>query len=184
VAAIAAKRPGRAVWLVLAYRLPARPGLKASIRRRLAALGAVYLANAVAAVPASPSSERAFRRLRSMIGDAGGSAQVLRAEAIEGGPALVGAFNSARENEYGEIITGCGDFVAGIQDMTAAGHFLYSGLAEKDIELKRLSTRIETIRRRDILGAANADSALYALATCRAVLDDFASRVYQTETGS
>jgi len=48
--------PGRRVsWLILAYRLPARRGLTATIRRRLAATGAVYLANAVAA---TPSAER------------------------------------------------------------------------------------------------------------------------------
>ena len=113
-------RPGRVAWLVLAYRLPANPGLKATIRRRLTAMGAVYPANAVAALPASPAAERAFRRLRNMIGEACGSAQVLRAEAIEGEPDLVAAFNATREQEYGEIIAGCGDVVAGVEAMTAA----------------------------------------------------------------
>ncbi len=81
------RRAGSAAWLVLAYRLPARPGLKATIRRRLAATGAVNLANAVAAVPASPAAERAFRRLRSMIGEVGGSSQVVRETASLAGPA-------------------------------------------------------------------------------------------------
>lgn len=84
-------RPACVSWLILAYRLPARPGLKATIRRRLAATGAVYLANAVAAAPVSPAAERAFRRLRSMIGEAGGSAQVLRAAAMDGGATWSGS---------------------------------------------------------------------------------------------
>ena len=99
-------RPGRVAWLVLAYRLPAGSGLKAVIRRKLTAIGAMYPANAVATLPAFPAAERTFRRLRNMIGQAGGSAQVLRAEAIQGELDLVAAFNAAREQEYREIIAG------------------------------------------------------------------------------
>ena len=157
-------------WLILAYRLPARPGLKATIRRRLAATGAVYLANAVAATPASPAAERAFRRLRNVIGEAGGSAQVLRAAPIEGGASLGRAFNAAREQEYAEIVAACGDLMAAIEDMTA-------DLREMDAALARLSGRHDTIRARDTLGAANAEAALASLTKCRAMLDDLARRV-------
>jgi len=167
----------RVSWLILAYRLPARPGLQATVRRRLAATGAVYPANAVAAAPASPAAERAFRRLRNMIGEAGGSAQVLRAAVIEGGANLVAAFNAAREQEYAEIITGCGDLVAAIEDMTAARRFRDCDLREKDAALTRLSRSHDTIRARDTLGAANAEAALSSLAKCREALDDLARRV-------
>jgi hypothetical protein len=80
-----APRQGPVTWLVMAYRLPANSGLKAVIRRRLTAIGAVYPVKAVAAVPASPAAERALRRLRNTIGEGGGSAEVLCAEAVEGG---------------------------------------------------------------------------------------------------
>jgi len=113
--------PGRVTWLILAYRLPAHSGLKAVIRRKATALGAVYPANAVAALPASPAAERAFRRLRNMIGEGGRSAEVLRAEAVEGEPDLIATFNGARGQEYGEIIAGCGEIIAEIEAMTAAG---------------------------------------------------------------
>ncbi len=176
--------PSPVTWLVLTYRLPANSGLKAVVRRKLTATGAVYPVNAVAALPASPAAERAFRRLRNTIGEGDGSAQVLRAEAVEGEPALVAAYNAAREHEYGEIIARCGDFVARIEAMTAAGHFCYHDLGEKDAELKRLSVRTRTIRAHDALGAANARTALSSLARCRAVLDEFASRVYQTDAAS
>ena len=180
----AAPQPGRVAWLVLAYRLPVGHGLKMTVRRRLTAMGAVYPVNAVAAVPASPAAERTFRRIRRIIGEAGGSAQVLRAEAIEGAPDLVAAFNAAREQEYAEILAGCGEVIAEIEALAAAGQFRYPDLGEKDAELKRLSMRVETIRARDTFGAANAESARSALNRCRAVLDDFAARVYQTDTAS
>jgi hypothetical protein len=180
----ATAQPSLASWLVLVYRLPAKPGLKTAIRRRLTAIGAVYPANAVAAMPSSPAAERAFRRLRSMIDEAGGSAQVLRAEAIEGEPDLIAVFNAAREHEYEEIIVACGDMIAAIRAMKVAGHFRYTDLGEKDAELKRLSIRNETIRARDTLGSASAESALSSLATCRMVLDDFAGNVYKTDVVS
>jgi hypothetical protein len=175
-------RAGRGAWLVLAYRLPASHGLKTTIRRRLTAIGAVFPANAVAALPASPAAERAFRGVRRSIGEAGGSAQVLRAEVIEGAADLIAAFNVAREQEYGEIIAGCAGVIAAIEALAAAGQFRYPDLGEKDAELKRLSIRIETIRARDTFGAANAESALFALNRCRARLDAFAVRVYRTDS--
>jgi hypothetical protein len=117
-----------------------------------------------------------------MIGEIGGSAQVLQAEAIEGEPDLVAAFNAAREKEYSQIIARCADVAAGIEAMTAAGHFRYEDLAEKDAELIRLSVRNETIRTRDALGAANAAAAVSSLARCHTMLDELAMRVYNAES--
>ncbi len=171
-------------WLVLAYRLPANHGLKIAIRRRLTGIGAVFPANAVAAVPASPAAERALRRMRSQITEAGGSAQVLRAEAIEGARDLAAAFNVAREREYAEIIAGCGEIMAVIEALTTAGRFSYQDLGDKDAELKRLSERAEAIRARDAHGATNAESALDALSSTQAVLDDFAAAVYRTDSAA
>jgi Protein ChrB, N-terminal len=122
--------PGPVTSLILVYRLPAHSGLKSVIRRKTTAPGAVYPVNAVAALPASPAAERAFRRLRNMIGEGGGSAEVLRAEAIGGDPDLIATFNAAREREYGEIIARCAEIIAQIEVLTAAGHFRYHDLGE------------------------------------------------------
>jgi hypothetical protein len=178
------ERPGRITWLVLVYRLPPNSGLKSTIRRQLTAKGAIYPSNAVATMPASPAVERAFRRLRHTIAEAGGSAHLLRAEAIDGEPDLVAAFNEAREREYAEIVASCGDFTAGIERMTAADHFRYSDLGEKDAEFKRLTMRNDAIRMRDSLSAAKADSALSSLAKCRVMLDGFAGLVYRADAAS
>ncbi|MDT5002323.1 MAG: hypothetical protein QOK12_4428, partial [Mycobacterium sp.] len=52
-------------WLLLVYRIPSDPTrLRAAVWRRLKSLGAVYLQNSAAALPASDSAERALRRLR------------------------------------------------------------------------------------------------------------------------
>jgi hypothetical protein len=178
----AAPPPGPVTWLILAYRPPASHGLKTTIRRRLTAAGAVFPVHAVAVAPASPAAERAFRRIRRTIGQAGGSAQVLRAEAIEGAPDLVASFNQAREEEYAEIIAGCASLVAELGALTATGRFRYPDLGDKDAELKRLCMRNDMVRARDTLGAANAGPALSCLARCRAAVDAFAARVYRTDS--
>jgi hypothetical protein len=176
--------PDPVTWLILVYRLPAHSGLKAVIRRKATALGAVYPANAVAALPASQAAERAFRRLRNMIGEGGGSAELLRAEAVGGEANLIATFNAVREREYGEIIARCGEIIAQVAVLTAAVHFRYHDLGEMDAELKRLSVCTGTIRARDTLGATNAGATLSSLARCRAAVDDFAARVYQTDSAS
>jgi hypothetical protein len=89
--------PDPVAWLILVYRLPAHSELKAVIRRKATALGTVYPVNAVAALPASQAAERAFRRLRNMIGEGGGLAEVLHAEAIGDKPDLIATFNAVRE---------------------------------------------------------------------------------------
>jgi len=86
----------RISWLVLLYRIPSEPSrLRAAVWRRLKAAGAVYLAGSVAALPASPAAERSLRRLRHDVCDMGGSAQLLRAEALAGQPDVISAFNAA-----------------------------------------------------------------------------------------
>jgi hypothetical protein len=165
----------------LTYRLPGKPAETAAIRRQLAALGAVYPAKAVAAVPASPASERGFRRLRGRIRKAGGVAQVLLAEVIEDGQHLTAVFNAAREQEYGQVISRCAELAARVHALTAAGRFGYAELGEMDAKLRRLSLRWEKIRTRDVLAASNAETAESSLARCYESLDEFAQGVYQAE---
>jgi hypothetical protein len=64
------------------------------IRRRLGAVGAVYLSRACAATPSSGHAERAMRSLRARITSAGGSAVLLRMRAIAGEEELTAAFSA------------------------------------------------------------------------------------------
>jgi hypothetical protein len=65
-------------WLLLVYRIPAEPTrLRATVWRRLKSLGAVYLQNSAAALPAGGNAERALRRLRREILEMNGTAVLL-----------------------------------------------------------------------------------------------------------
>src|SRR5579875_3207551 len=65
-------------WLVLVYRVPSDPTrLRATVWRRLRSLGAVYLQNSVATLPAGSTGERAMRKLRHEIIEMGGTAVLM-----------------------------------------------------------------------------------------------------------
>ena len=172
----------RVPCLILIYRVPGEPTrLRATVWRRLKAAGAVYLANSVAALSASPAAECALRGLRNAIGEMGGSAQLLRAEALTGQADVVAAFNAARDEEYMEIINRCRDFLAKIETDTAAGLFTYAELEENGEDLAKLGAWLEKACARDTFGAAQTAPAVSALAKCREALDGFADRVYGEE---
>jgi hypothetical protein len=55
-------------WLVLIYRVPPEPTrLRSTVWRRIKSLGAIYLQNSAAALPANAVTERALRKLRREI---------------------------------------------------------------------------------------------------------------------
>jgi hypothetical protein len=169
-------------WLVFVYRVPGQSApLRGTIRRRLTSAGVLFLADAVAALPASPGAERLLRRLRSDIRQAGGSAQLLGGEVIDGRPGLVRAFNAARDAEYAGIIAGCHELLGRIGSAAAVGQFSYAALEEHDQTLRRLSGSLDRTRARDVLDAADAGPAADALARCREAVAGFARRVYELE---
>jgi DNA-binding transcriptional regulator PaaX len=169
-------------WLLLAYRIPREPTrLRATVWRRIKALGAVYVQNSVAALPESTANERAVRSLRREIIDLGGTAQVMRCEALAGAGDLVEMYNAARDEEYTEIIDKCRDFLQEIENETAAQHFTYAELEENDEDLNKLKGWFDKVTARDTLGASRRDDAEAALDGCHAALDGFANHVYLAE---
>jgi len=165
---------GAVAWLVLVYRLPPKPpSLRSLVHRKLTAGGAVYLAPACAAAPAGPA-ERVMRRVRATIAAAGGSAVLLRARALGGGPEIAAAFNAARDRDYETGIAGCRDAAAAAETILAAGEFRSGQLPDSDATLKRLDTRYRAAARHDLLGAAKAAHAAAALDRYRSLLDLYA----------
>lgn len=170
-------------WLLLAYRVPSEPSrLRATVWRRLKALGAIYVQNSVAALPEDAAAERALRALRAEIGTMGGTAQLLRADALAGGADLVAAYNTARDEEYAEIVSRCHDFLAEIDKETAARHFTYGELEENDEDLTKLRSWYDKVTTRDRLAASGREAAAKILDDCATSLDAFADAVYAADT--
>jgi hypothetical protein len=173
-------------WLLLVYRVPSEPTrLRATVWRRLKSLGAVYLQNSAAALPASDGAERALRKLRREILDMNGTAVLLSCSALVGGSDVIALFQAARASEYEEILDKCQDFHAGLDKEYAANHFTYGELEENEVELVKLRNWFAQVQARDVFSAPSRTAAAEAIDKCEEALELYAARVYieEDETG-
>ena len=94
------------MWLILIHQLPAKPAYaRVKAWRRLQALGAVTVKNAVYALPASEDSREDFAWLAKEIAEMGGEAIVLEANLVEGlnDHDMQALFDGARDEDYARI---------------------------------------------------------------------------------
>ena len=168
-------------WLLLVYRVPSEPTrLRAAVWRRLKGLGAIYLQNSAAALPASASGERSLRKLRRDIVEMAGSAVLLSCTVLAGDD-VHAKFQRAWDDEYEEIVDRCQDFLAGVEKEYAAEHFTYAELEENEVDLVKLSKWLDTVKARDVFGAPGREEAEKALQRCEKSLEDYAARVFTEE---
>ena len=169
-------------WLLLVYKIPAEPTrLRAGVWRKIRGLGAIYLQNSVAALPASSAAERSLRLLRNEIVEMGGTAYLLESEALSGQAEIGAAFNAARDDEYEEIVDKCEDFLGQVEKEYTANHFTYAELEENDEDLVKLRNWFAKVQARDVLGASGSEAVRAALSRCEQKLDEYAARVYAEE---
>jgi len=169
-------------WLLLIYRVPPEPTrLRSTVWRRIKSLGAIYLQNSVAALPASPANERSLRKLRREIVDMSGTAILLAAAALAGEAEVRGAFETARNEEYAEIIDKCEDFLRQVQKEYDENHFTYAELEENEEDLVKLKNWFAKIVDRDVFLADRRPATERALETCEQSLEAYAARVYAEE---
>lgn len=172
-------------WLLLVYRVPSEPTrLRAAVWRRLKSLGAIYLQNSAAALPATVEAERALRRLRREILDMSGTAVLLSCSVLAGEPEVIAAFQAARNDEYDEVLDKCQDFHEQIRKEYTAEHFTYAELEENEVDLIKLRNWLTKIINRDSFGASGRAVAEEALTGCEHALDEYAARVYAEEAES
>ncbi|MGH6815372.1 MAG: chromate resistance protein ChrB domain-containing protein [Hyphomicrobiaceae bacterium] len=95
-------------WLLLIHQLPAKPAyVRVKVWRRLHALGAIAVKNAVHALPASEQSQEDFEWLLKEIIDSGGEAIICGARLIGGlsDTDVCELFKAARDADYADIAT-------------------------------------------------------------------------------
>ncbi|KKW91654.1 ChrB protein [Sphingobium chungbukense] len=139
--------------MALLHQLPAKPPyLRVKIWRRLQAIGAVPLKNAVHLLPHSAESEAAFRDLLEEINGSGGEAIVIEAKLLAGqsDSDVRLLFDTARDADYDEIAQ-------------AARRLLETGPAS-GADIAKLQKRLEEVGRLDFFGAHGRQEAEAALA--------------------
>jgi hypothetical protein len=176
---------GTGGWLVLIYRVPSEPTrLRSTVWRRIKSLGAIYLQNSAAALPAGPSAERALRKLRREILDMSGTAVLMSCAVLAGEQEVRAQFQAARNDEYEEIVDKCEDFLQQVQKEYAENHFTYAELEENEVDLVKLRNWFTRVRDRDVFGAAGRQATEKALEQCEQSLEAYAARVYAEEAES
>jgi hypothetical protein len=169
-------------WLVLIYRVPPEPTrLRSTVWRRIKSLGAIYLQNSVAALPASPVAERSLRKLRREILDMSGTAVLLSTTVLVGEAEVHNAFQAARNDEYEEIVDKCEDFLGQVQKEYDENHFTYAELEENEVDLVKLRNWLAKIVERDAFGADGRAATEQAIEACEQSLEAYAARVYAEE---
>jgi DNA-binding transcriptional regulator PaaX len=172
-------------WLLLIYRVPSEPTrLRSTVWRRLKSLGAIYLQNSAAALPAGVGAERALRKLRSEIIGMSGTAVLLSCQVLAGQAEILASFQAARDDEYAEIVDKCEDFLGQLKKEYVTEHFTYAELEENEVDLIKLRNWLARVRDRDAFGATGRQAAEAALATCEQELESYAARVYAEEAES
>jgi len=97
------RTPESVNWLLLLHQLPAKPAYaRVKLWRRLQALGAVAVKNAVYALPSSAQAQEDFEWVLKEIAEAGGEGLIVEARLIDGlsDVAVRKLFNDAREADY------------------------------------------------------------------------------------
>jgi len=169
-------------WLLLIYRVPPEPTrLRSSVWRRIKSLGAIYLQNSVAALPASTANERALRKLRREITDMSGTAMLISASVLAGEAEVLTMFQAARNDEYEEIVDKCQDFLRQVQKEYDENHFTYAELEENEVDLIKLRNWFAKIIERDVFGASGRAACEQFLDQCEQSLEAYAARVYAEE---
>jgi hypothetical protein len=169
-------------WLLLIYRVPPEPTrLRAAVWRRIKSLGAIYLQNSVAALPASTANERALRKLRHEITDMNGTAMLMSCSVLGGESDVRAAFQAARNDEYEEIVDKCEDFLRQVQKEYGEEHFTYAELEENEVDLVKLKNWLARIVERDVFGASGRAACDQLLDQCEQSLEAYAARVFAEE---
>lgn len=140
-------------WLALLHQLPAKPPyLRVKIWRRLQAIGAVPLKNAVHVLPHSAEGAAAFRDLMAEITTNGGEAILIEAHLLAGQSDgdVRALFDTARNADYDEIAL-------------ATRRLQETGPVSRP-DIARLQKRLEDIGRLDFFGAHGRQEAEAALA--------------------
>lgn len=171
-------------WLTFIYRVPSEPASRRTfVWRRLKALGAVYLQQAAAVLPASDANRAALDELARRVRDFGGEASLLVSAAPDETWAreLVARFNRARDAEYAEVVETAARLEAEVRREIKRDRVTYAELEEIEADWSRIRRWHARVRARDTLGAPGASAARAALGSARGALDGFRDAVYERE---
>ena len=147
----------KAPWLLLIHQLPAKPAYaRVKVWRRVQALGAVLVKNAVYALPSNEETQEDFAWLTREIVELGGEALVCEAELVEGlgDTELRQMFVAARNEDYARLAEEARALAARLQSGPANGE-----LADIANQVGRLRKQLSEVAAIDFFEADGREAA-------------------------
>lgn len=145
-------------WLILAHHIPPKPGyLRTKISKRLAALGAVGLKNALYVLPDSEETRESFSWVVKEIEDGGGRAFLSAGVFFLGitDEQIKALFIAARNTEYEQLVQSAR---AHLEHLPSPANRSDSPQPDAFEHLNELRKRYEDVRGKDFFGAPARDS--------------------------
>jgi hypothetical protein len=171
-------------WLLFIYRVPQDPpGRRTYVWRQLKQLGAAYLQQAAAILPATPDLRVALSALAERVREFAGEASLL--ETTSADPAweaeTIARFNRGRDEEYAELIENVERFEDEIARESRRGKFTFAELEDLESDWEKLGRWRARIRARDFFDAPSRGTADAVLERARLALEAFTAQVEVTD---
>jgi len=171
-------------WLLFIYRVPQDPpGRRTYVWRQLKGMGAAYLQQAAAIVPARTDLRAALDALAIRIAEFEGETSLL--ETTSPSPVweaeTVARFDEGRDAEYAELVENVERFEDEIARESRRGKFTFAELEDLEADWEKLERWRERIRVRDFFEARSSIDADAALSRARSALEAFTESVYAVE---
>jgi hypothetical protein len=172
-------------WLLLIYTLPSQPSRKrAYVWRELKKLGAAYLRDGVAILPAQADLRERLSDVRDRIVEYEGTVDLIEAPSFpaEREEQLVERFNEERASEYRELYHACVRFLRDVLHDVDAEEFGFPDVDNLESELGRLTRWYAQVRDRDYFGGAGGERVAEILAKCDKAFDHFVHEASERHT--
>jgi hypothetical protein len=149
--------------------------LRVHVWRKLRSLGALYLQNSVALLPARQETRRAVAKLADRLQRSGAEGRVLSIAITERSEelAVVAQFSAERSDEYAEIVSRVPAFLEEIAYARRCGRATYVEVEESEADLERLQKWLGRVRARDYFEAPGRLEAEQAVERCAVELAAF-----------
>jgi hypothetical protein len=168
-------------WVVINYTLPREPSrVRVSLWRKLKKIGAINIQQSMWILPMTDENYHLLGDIKNEIIQSQGEAFVMKASMEDDGQKTIEErFNSARNEEYGELLEQCENFFKEIDKEIARENFTFAEIEENEEELDKLKQWYMIIENRDTFGASLKEKSRTALFKCAEVFEKFCNMVYK-----
>lgn len=168
-------------WVVINYTLPREPSrVRVSLWRRLKKIGAINMQQSMWILPFTEENFGLLNSVKSEAVQNNGEAFVMKSTVDEDGQKnIIERFNSAKNEEYGELLEQCEDFFKELEKETSRKNFTFAEIEENEEELDKLKQWYAKIETRDTFGASLRETSKATLSKCAGALEKFCDTVYE-----